>query len=250
MSDGEAKLPPQYFEGADWSVHQNLLGSDGMITIPVGCFLVRTQGQLVLIDAGWGPIENPPFMRGGDLPGKLEANGVKPSDVDIVLCTHLHPDHMGWVVRDGTPFFSNATVRFGRGDWDHFVTAASPGDYPRVSIEFLQQAGRIATVEGDEEVAPGISTLHAPGHTPGHLCVVLSSGAERAFLLGDAVTCPIQLQEAEWQAMSDVDKDLAGRTREALWRELEGSGTLTVAAHFPDLKFGRILRGEGKRYFA
>lgn len=70
------------------------------------------------------------------------------------------------------------------------------------------------------------------------------------FLLGDAVTCPVQLEETEWEAMSDVDKGLAKRTREALWRELEGTETIAVAAHFPGLQFGRVLKGEGKRYWS
>jgi hypothetical protein len=80
--------------------------------------------------------------------------------------------------------------------------------------------------------------------------LVLSSGADRVLLLGDAVTCPIQLTEEDWQGMSDMDPALARRTRDALWAELEGSDTRFTAAHFPELQFGRVLRGQGKRYFS
>jgi hypothetical protein len=73
---------------------------------------------------------------------------------------------------------------------------------------------------------------------------VVSSGGERAILLGDAVTCPRQLEERDWANMTDVDAGLAHRTREALWRDLAGRPDLAVAAHFPDLLFGRILRTE------
>lgn len=248
LSDGEANLPAQYFANADWSVHQDLLGPEGTLKIPIGCFLVQTRGLNVLIDAGLGPVTSP-FMSGGALPSQLETAGLAPADINVVLCTHLHIDHIGWIAREGVPYFPNATVTFGAGDWDHFVTKGDPGDFARQNMEMLAALGRIEVIDGDKEVAPGVSTLHAPGHTPGHLCVVVSSKEERVVLLGDAVTCPVQLEEPEWQAISDVDPALAGRTRETLWRELESSGDLTVAAHFPELRFGRVLQGEGKRYF-
>jgi glyoxylase-like metal-dependent hydrolase (beta-lactamase superfamily II) len=249
VPDGEAKLPPQYFQNADLSAHQNLIGPDGFIDIPIGCFLVRTGDQTVLIDAGFGPIKND-WVSCGELPAGLEVAGVKPEDIDLVLLTHLHSDHMGWVVQKGSAFFPNATVRFGSADWEHFVESSTRVDHIAEPMEVLRKSGRISMFESDETIAPGITTLQAPGHTPGHFCVVLSSQGERAFLLGDSITCPIQLEESEWTAMSDVDGQLARRTREALWRELEGTNDIAVAAHFPGLQFGRVMRGEGKRYFA
>jgi hypothetical protein len=69
-------------------------------------------------------------------------------------------------------------------------------------------------------------------------------------MLGDAVTCPAQLENAEWTAMSDIDPEMAIRSRDALYRELEGTQDVAAASHFPDLRFGRVLVGEGKRYFA
>jgi hypothetical protein len=83
----------------------------------------------------------------------------------------------------------------------------------------------------------------------GHYALVLSSREERAILLGDAVECPLQLEEPDFYAMSDVDPALAARTRELLWAELEGTTTTMTAAHFPGLEFGRVIRGAGKRYF-
>lgn len=249
ISDGEAKMPPGYFPNADWSVHQELLNDEGVLVIPLGCFLVRTGEVTLLVDAGLGPLDAS-FMRGGDLPSGLEAAGVERSDIDIVVCTHLHIDHIGWLVREGAPYFPNASVRFGNLDWDHFVSAGDRGDFIRQSMEVLQAASQTEPIHQDGSVAPGVNTLHTPGHTPGHLCVVLSSGTERAFLLGDTATCPIQVEESEWQAISDVDPALAQRTRESLWRELEASGDMAVGAHFSGLQFGRVLAGKGKRYFA
>lgn len=249
ISDGTGKLPPTYFLDADWGPHQDLIGPDGMIDIPFGCFLVRGAGPTVLIDAGVGPVDIPGMAKGGDLPPGLAAAGVRPEDVDIVMLTHLHYDHIGWTVQDGTRFFPNAVIRFGEQDLDQFVRAEQPDALSAPVVEVLEAAGCVETIASDGEIAPGISTLHAPGHTLGHRCVVLSSGDERAFLLGDAVTCPVQLEEPDWAAMSDVDPALARRTREALWKELEGSGDAALASHFPGLEFGRVLRGEGKRFF-
>jgi len=247
LSDGEAKLPPQYFHNADWGPHQALLGPDGFVTIPLGCFLIRDGERTVLVDAGIGPVSNQ-FFRGGDLPSQLEAAGVSPSDVDLLLCTHLHIDHIGWLVSDGAPFFPNATVRFGSQDIDQFVANAAPDDMTRLAIEAL--GPRVETIDADGEIAPGISTIHTPGHTLGHRSVILSAGDQRVFLLGDAITCPIQLTESDWEAISDVDAKAAKRSREALWRELEGSEDVAVASHFPGLEFNRVLAGEGKRYWS
>jgi glyoxylase-like metal-dependent hydrolase (beta-lactamase superfamily II) len=167
-----------------------------------------------------------------------------------VLLTHLHLDHIGWVVRDGEPYFPNATVRFGEKDLDQFVRTENPDFVAAPMIAALEARGLVDPITSDGEIAPGISTLHAPGHTLGHRCVVISSGDQRAFLLGDVIGCPVQIEEQEWGAMSDVDPKLAKRTRETLWKELEGTEDLVTAAHFSELQFGRILRGEGKRYFA
>jgi hypothetical protein len=79
--------------------------------------------------------------------------------------------------------------------------------------------------------------------------VVLSSGDQRAFILGDAISCPAQLEEPEWSGIGDVDPRLARRTQEAVAREIESSAALLATAHFPGLTFGRVLTGEGRRYW-
>ena len=118
-------------------------------------------------------------------------------------------------------------------------------------MEALADAGRLdpVTVDG-EPLAAGITARLTPGHTPGHLSLVLASGTDRAYLLGDAVHCPTQIQEPDWVNLSDVDPALAAATRSALWEELEGGGHRFTAAHFPGLQFGRLLRGEGRRFVA
>jgi glyoxylase-like metal-dependent hydrolase (beta-lactamase superfamily II) len=248
LSDGECFLPPQFYVGIDVVAH-GLVADDGRVHIPIGCYLLRTGDRLVLLDAGLGPVTTS-WGTGGALPDRLRAVGVHPDDIDTVVCTHLHADHAGWLVADGQPFFANATVRFGSGEWDQFVTQADPDDRIRLALELLAERGRLAPIDGDlASIAPGVTARHTPGHTMGHLCLVLASGDARAVLLGDAVECPLQLEEPDFSVMSDVDPALAARTRESLWKELEGTTTLMGAAHFPDLQLGRVLAGQGKRWF-
>ncbi len=250
LSDGTCRMPPGYFPNADWSAHQALLGPDGTMRLPIGCFLVRTGDRTVLVDAGLGPLDLD-WLVGGDLPAELAAHGVSPADFDTVVCTHLHMDHAGWLVEGGAAYFPNATVRFGAGDWNRWVEGAREGDRIREAMLLLEREHRLEPIDGDgASIAPGITARAAPGHTLGHHVLVVSSGDERLLLLGDAVTCPVQLEEEDWQAMSDMDPALSRRTRDALWAELEGTTTPFTAAHFPDLQFGRVLRGNGKRYLA
>ena len=232
-SDGEGVLPSTYLPSVDWEKHKPLLDGEGNFAIALGCFLVKTRGRNILVDAGLGPVTFPPF-RGGDLPSNLANAGVTPDDIDIVIITHLHVDHIGWLVRDGKPYFPKATVRFGERDLDQFIRTDNPDGFAKPVIDVLDPAGRIETVSGDDNVAPGVNVLQTPGHTLGHVSVVVSSGEERAFLLGDAMACPAQLEDAEWAAMSDIDPKLSSRSREALYKEMESPGAVAVASHFPD----------------
>ena len=250
VSDGLAKLPQEYFTGADWSTHQELLADDGSMHLPIGCFVIRTGDRTVLVDCGLGPISLEGLI-GGQLPDALRSVGVERDEIDTVVCTHLPLDHAGWLVHEGQPFFPNATVRFGAADWDAWVVDAHEKDRIRNAMLLLEAQDRLAPIDADgDSIAPGITARSAPGHTMGSNLLVVSSGDERVLLLGDAVTCPVQLAEEDWNGISDMDPALARRTRDALWAELEGTSTRFTAAHFPDLQFGRVLRGQGKRYFS
>jgi glyoxylase-like metal-dependent hydrolase (beta-lactamase superfamily II) len=250
LSDGTAMMPAGFWVGFDFDKHPGVLAEDGRIHMPIGCYLVRTGDQLVLLDAGMGP-HTEDWGRGGDLPAQLRAAGVSPDDIDLVVCTHLHLDHAGWLVHEGAPFFSRATVRYGAGDWKRFVDDAAPDDRIANGMHLLWDAGRLDPIDGDMvALAPGLTARYTPGHTEGHYSLVVSSGDERLFLLGDAVECPLQIAEDEFYAWSDIDPAQAKRTREAMWRELEGSDAQVGAAHFPGLQLGRVLTGNGTRYFA
>jgi glyoxylase-like metal-dependent hydrolase (beta-lactamase superfamily II) len=260
MSDGTFIARPGYFgDGVSADGHGDLFDRHGEAWLPIGCFLVRSGDRLVLVDAGMGPDRTPErdgdqsHLVGGQLPVGLRAAGVGTHDITDVVCTHMHRDHVGWLFDlDSRPVFRHATIWFGAGDWEHFIEGhnASVEDHIRQGFRLHADDGRLRPMDRDTGLAPGVTAIMTPGHTPGHVCVVISSGRQRALLLGDAVTCPVQLDEPTWHSIGDVDPDLADRTRQRLWRELEGDDVTGAGAHFPELRFGRVLTGSGKRWWS
>jgi glyoxylase-like metal-dependent hydrolase (beta-lactamase superfamily II) len=244
--DGAAKMQPtQAFRGTTeemWAPHRRFLDPDGMLVVEVGGFLVRGAGdRVVLVDAGIGVTDSPVF-KGGHLLENLATVGVTPDEVTDVLFTHLHFDHIGWATRQDQIVFPNATYRCDAADWAHFV-----GHDERATGKLEPIEGRLSTWEGSGTILPGLDTMAAPGHTPGSTIMVLSSGTDRALLLGDVVHCPVELLDDEWGGLGDVDPDLAKRTRVALTRELEGKDIPVAAAHFQGMQFGRLLSAQGRR---
>lgn len=247
--DGWGRFPPtKSFRGttdAQWAQHRDLLDDDGMLHFAMGGFLVRSTDRTVLVDLGLGPRT---FLgiTGGAFLADLRRLGVAPGEVTDVVFTHLHLDHVGWAASDGRPTFPSATYRCAQADLEHFTV-----DHRGEEAELLGPVvDHLSTWDGDETVLPGLDLLAAPGHTPGSTVVVASSGQERAVLLGDVVHCPVELVDDEWDSLFDVDPRLAARTRRALSAELEGSGALVSAGHFPGLRFGRLLAGQGRRLWS
>jgi glyoxylase-like metal-dependent hydrolase (beta-lactamase superfamily II) len=258
--DGEMRVSPtQAYRAtteADWAPHRDLLDAGGMLPLALGGFLVRggAAGRLALIDVGLGHHEMFGSRPGGKLLESLAGYGVEPADVTDVLFSHLHFDHIGWASDAGGAIFPNAVYRCDQRDWDFWMesppdsftgAAARMAPLQRELLEPVRD--RFVLWSADGPLLPGVDVLHTPGHTPGSAVVVVSSGTDRALLLGDAVHCPIELIESEWGGLGDVDPDLAKRTRIALAREIEGTDVPVAAAHFPGLQFGRLLSAEGRR---
>jgi glyoxylase-like metal-dependent hydrolase (beta-lactamase superfamily II) len=250
LSHGESQQ--RGFRAEDWAPYPELLGATGLLDHAYGGYLVRTGGHLVLIDTGVGPGQIGPFgpsqrvIRGGALIESLGGLGIDLAEVTDVVLTHLHPDHYGWAVEDGGSLFPNAVFRCHGLDWDHFVVRPGPG-LSGFSATLPALADRLETWDHDGPILPGIDARLAAGHTPGSTVLVLSSGPSRALLLGDVVHCPVELLEDEWASLGDVDAALARRTKVALARELEDTQVPAAGGHFPGLRFGRLLAGEGRR---
>jgi len=258
LRDGTSEIPGHFY-GEHGGDHGDEIGADGVMRLPIAAFLIRTGGKTVLLDAGLGTAKfdfvtsdgHRTVLNGGELPGRLAALGVQPGDVDYVIPTHLHSDHSGWVIHEHRRFFPNATIRFGAGDWDEQVLNENSPGVPgfKQAMKQAMADGRIELIERDGEILPGISAMHTPGHTAGHTSFVLSSGDSRAIILGDIISCPMQIRNAEMEVVFDTDPKLAVKTRERIMRELDGD-TLVGGPHFPGLRFGRVLLAQGKRYWS
>ena len=243
VSDGTFSVHPKYF-GAEVpeEARPEFFARDNKAWLPIGCFLIRSEERVILVDAGLGPDQDdlPHGMRlvGGQLFVGLGALGVEAADITDVVVTHFHTDHVGWLFDlAAQPVFPNAVIWYGAADWDYFVNG--PGDIrPHIRDGFLEHASRQHPLTKDTAVAPGITAVLTPGHTPGHLCVSLTSGPASLLLLGDAITCPIQLAEPTWHSYGDVDATTAHESRKRLWAQLET--TPGVGAHFPALTTGQV----------
>jgi glyoxylase-like metal-dependent hydrolase (beta-lactamase superfamily II) len=215
---------------------------DGQWWLPFNAFLARTADATVLVDTGVGPPGgSDPFLedRAGRLPQLLAAAGVEPADVDLVVHTHLHVDHVGWNMVDGAPYFANARYLAHRGDYDTFTSKNPDRRYVRDQLIALHDAGRLELFDESFSPAPGVSVEHAPGHTSGH-CVV-TVGA--VTFLGDAAVHEVQLADPGVAYMFEEDPAAAAARRRELLPRFAESGGLVGIAH---LGLGRIHQvGDG-----
>ena len=233
----------------DWDAYREAYPSSfngSRFRFPVVTYLLRSGGRNVLVDTGAGPRglwdEWDP-ERAAELPDALAAQGAEPEEVDVVFFTHLHIDHVGWNTDDhGRPFFPNAryvvhrdALAFARGEGRRTHT-------PRTidPIEFEE-------LDGEAELAPGITTAPLPGHYPGHMGVrIRLGGGGEAFVLGDAAAHPMLFDRPADTFASDVDEAGSIQTRERLLPELVDTGVLVLCGHFPDGGIGRLLRRDGR----
>lgn len=259
LPDGDARMAPTVVFGSSdqalWDAHQEYLDEDGNLLASIGGFLIETGERKLLVDLGFGDVVAPfppvGTFRGGRFLDSLKQTGVAPAEIDTVVFTHLHLDHVGWTTRAGALCFPNAAHLAGAGEWDFWrgVTdagLAAVGPDPEAVQAHLVE--RIDGVGDGAAIAPGVTALATPGHTPGHISVVVSSGTDRAIIMGDTAHCPLQFDEADLAVMFDVDPALARRTRERITAELESEGTIGADGHFAGTVFGRLMPGAGKRW--
>lgn len=229
------------------AMHDALRRSYGQPRLPLGAFLLPGE-TMTLVDLGLGPVDfgGMGLMVGGNLLRQLDREGVRPEDVDVIALTHLHLDHVGWLAdADANLTFPNATVHVGVEDWAYFVEG-DEAELPlmphiRQALLALAEADRLVLLDADAQIAPGVTRLAAPGHTPGHSIYAIHDGADRALVFGDAMYCPQQFTATDWAAASDVDPVLARQTRERFLRDLDANGGVGVGCHFPELKASRVL---------
>jgi glyoxylase-like metal-dependent hydrolase (beta-lactamase superfamily II) len=197
------------------------------------------------------------FGMAGRLQDELRAAGIGPDDVDVVVLSHLHPDHVGGNVRrDGEDVqlaFARARYLVNEVDWAAFhdveVQRHFPFAFVDQTITPLEALGALELFAGDHRATEEVTLLSAPGHTPGHMIARIQSRGEHAVLVADALLHPAQVTEPDWSSMFDMDVDNDRRTRHELLDELESQNLLFAASHFPEPSFGRIVRDDGRRYW-
>lgn len=233
-----------------------LLDDQGRVRVPYNCLLVQTGDATVLIDTGGGAelgaLWGTPV---GRLQESLAAAGVGVDDVTHVLLTHAHPDHVGGLTVPGAdparrmPVFAHARHYISRTEHDFWMRGDHTGEHPpyaelaplaRMHLAPLAERGLLERVEPEFEPVPGVRLVAAPGHTPGHLAVLLTSGARRLTFAADALVFAGQAEQPEWTLPLDVMPETTVRTRRRLLRELQESGGLLVLFHV-----GGVLRVEG-----
>jgi glyoxylase-like metal-dependent hydrolase (beta-lactamase superfamily II) len=219
------------------------LTPEGHIPLTFACFLLRAAGRTLLVDTGLGP------ESGGKLLEGMQAIGVSPPEVDTVLFTHLHGDHTGWNIDRQTsrPLFSKARYLVPKGDWEHYGSREKPpGSFMR-DVKPLEALGCLDLIEGEHSLGPSMTTLRTPGHTPGHLSVVIQSAGERGLIIGDVLVSTLDILEPSLQSSFDWDHGIAFKTRTAMLDRLEREQPLVGASHLPGDGLGRLLVSDGKR---
>jgi len=256
LSDGTVALPvDQLLHAPAGRVAQGLKQNfqKAPLETSVNAWLINSGGRLVLVDAGAGSLFGPTL---GQLLTQIRAAGYQPEQVDDILITHMHPDHVGGLAADGQRVFPNATVHADRRDADFWLSQARADAAPAESKGFFQgamasltpyvKAGRFVTFDRDGEVLPGIRTLATHGHTAGHTSYVLESQGQRLVLIGDLIhVASVQLASPEVTIAFDSDEPQAAAARARSFAQLAKDGSLVAASHFSFPGLGR-LRQAGK----
>jgi glyoxylase-like metal-dependent hydrolase (beta-lactamase superfamily II) len=227
------------------------IDADGQLISSIFSLLVECQGMRMVIDTCLGndkPRAVPDWnQRQGRFIGEISAAGFAPEAVDYVVCTHLHPDHVGWNTRlegdSWVPTFPNARYLFSSADWewlDHQPVSAL-GDYCGDSVRPIVDAGLAELISPDYQVTDQIWLESTPGHSPGHVSVRISSRGEHAVVTGDLMHHPCQIAQPSWCSPFDFDQRAARTTREHFLARFGDEPVLVIGSHFATPTAGRIV---------
>lgn len=259
LLDGAAPVPnPQGIFGQDQSVEavESLLADNRLPTdqmeftfLPT---LVNTGAELILFDTGNGQGAQPAR---GNLVAAMSAAGYSADQVDVVVITHMHPDHIGGMMTDGAPTFPNARYVMGSTEYDFWNSTDRVGTggervHTMVRSMLTPMADKTTFIAPGDSVSSGIEAIAAFGHTPGHMAFHIESNGARVVLTADAANhFVLSLQRPDWEVRFDMDKAAAAQTRKNLYGMLAADGVPFVGYHMPYPAMGYVeAAGEGFAY--
>lgn len=251
LNDGEyIYSAEQYFPSAPRDLVERELAETGTaadsIPSPFTCLFVDTGEARILVDTGAGTLT--PEV--GRVPEGLGAIGIEPPDVDVVVITHGHPDHIGGLVTGGAPAYPNARHLIMGNEWDFWTDDATLAGFPElfsaaVRENLIPLKDRFDLVDGQVEIVPGVELISAPGHTVGHCALAVTSGGDELLHVVDVAMHRLHLAHPEWHIAFDHDPAQAVTSRRDLFDRAADAGSLVLAYHlhpFPGL--GRVSRAD------
>jgi glyoxylase-like metal-dependent hydrolase (beta-lactamase superfamily II) len=246
--------PDVLAENRAWMQAAKALDADDVLVLCFQSYLVKTPHHTILIDSCIGNNKPRPqrpkwHMKTDDTYLRaLAATGVSVADIDYVMCTHLHVDHVGWNTRleNGrwVPTFPNARYVFAKTELDYWTETHAKTPVPAIedSVMPIVEAKRFETVGDNHVIGDHVRILPTPGHTPGHVAFTLGRGRDEAVFSGDLMHSPIQARYPEMSMKFDVDGAAAAKTRRSFLERYCDTDTLCCTAHFPSPSVGKIRR--------
>jgi glyoxylase-like metal-dependent hydrolase (beta-lactamase superfamily II) len=232
----------------------------GMVTVPFNPQLINTGSKLILIDTGNG-VANLEATKGavGRTLQNLAAAGVDPKSIDVVLLSHLHPDHTNGIrAADGSMAFPNAEIMVPSVDWAFWTSDENTAKaqinemmknyFANVKKTFAGIESKVTKYDWGKEVAPGITSIATPGHTPGHTSFAIASGNSKILIQSDVTNIPeFFLRNQDWHVVYDTDPDLAQATRHKFYDMASAEKAMVVGFHFTFPCIGHVEK-DGAKY--